>query len=187
LKKGGSENKANKALLRTPHKVRRPENADVLLGDMMKKLLSVILLISAGCAGFKADRGDMSAMLVTNIQTYGGTVPASEGLRPISCSWEIKTDSEGFIVRFPPDRFQDVDQFLRGLFGAPQIWSDQSASGHPHGVFSVKQIGVAIQYFGGDEEAGLICVRPQNWTSGEQNKPSHRTAGSRADAAPSIR
>ena len=28
-------NEANKALLRTPHKVRRPENADVLLRNTM--------------------------------------------------------------------------------------------------------------------------------------------------------
>lgn len=41
---------SNKALLCTPHKVRRPQNADVSLGDILMRLLLVSILLLAGCA-----------------------------------------------------------------------------------------------------------------------------------------
>jgi len=132
-------------------------------------LISIALLISAGCTSFKQETGNLSLALVDGFRSYGAVIPEDMPQRSIQTSWKIKTDSEGFIVQFPSDKFPDVDAFLRELYGTPQIWTDRSDSGNPFGVFGVKQIGVCIQYFGGND-AGLVCVKPQNWTQRKQNK-----------------
>ena len=66
------KHKPNKALLRTSHKVRRPENADVRFNEMKKIFNAIVLLmlsvLASGCASTRAyfsDRGRDAADIFT--------------------------------------------------------------------------------------------------------------------------
>jgi hypothetical protein len=133
----------------------------------------------AGCSGYLSGTGDLSFMISSNIRSYGGNIPTNRSHHTISTSWAIKKDSEGFIVRYPSIRFQDIDKYFRELLGEPDIWMDKSDAGYPLGVFSAKRVGVAIQYYGGENEGGIICIKPRNLfiEGAEQGVPPYVAQG----------
>src|SRR5450759_2252115 len=102
----------------------------------MKRLITVAVLVIAGCASPKIESGNFVPQFLRQLETCGAHVQRAADLPKIETTWEIKNDGDGFVVKLPRERFQDVNGLLRRLYGAPSLWQEANLEGEPQGVFS---------------------------------------------------
>ena len=126
----------------------------------MKQIAILAALLLSGCACFHAHTGDFPSFLLPALESYGATlpqeIPVVDGL---PTSWQSKPDRHGIIILAPRESFPEIDLFLRGIFGDPQIWTDRNLDGHPQGVFSPDKAGCVIQYLDSEENAQIIILK----------------------------
>ena len=129
----------------------------------MKRSAAIIIVVAlAGCASVETSSGNLRPFLSQALSDHGATLPPVSAIPNIQAEWEYRPDANGFVLDVAGDSFAKIDQFLRGYFGAPQIWTEANLDGHPHGVFGPKQTGgIAVQYVRTDSGTQVICVKKQ--------------------------
>ncbi len=136
----------------------QPVSMTVLLMKMKRVVILVALLLS-GCARFHAHTGDFTIFLLSTLESHGATlpeeVPEVDGL---PTAWQAKPDRYGIIILAPHERFPEIDLFLRGIFGEPDIWADENTDGYPMGMFSWKSTGCPIQFVDSEEHTQIIIL-----------------------------
>jgi len=90
---------------------------------------------------------------------YGGYTRGSPSALP--GTWYYESDHEGFCTELYGVSFQQVQSFLQQTFGSP-LRASTNLDGFPYGLYSVREIGVAIQYFGSTNGVGFICLKKQD-------------------------
>jgi len=109
-------------------------------------------------ASSKKQSGDFGAFFVQQVARYGGhTVSSPPELRG---TWYFESDHEGFGAQLYGVPFEQVRQFMQQAYGSPLSISTNLDS-QPHGLYSVREIGAAIQFFGGTNGVGFICLERQ--------------------------
>ena len=129
---------------------------------MTKQIAFLGALLLSGCAHYQAHTGDFANFLLPALESRGATlpeeIPVVDGL---PTTWEAKADRHGIIILVPHETFPEIDIFLRGIFGEPDIWADKNTEGYPMGVFSWKKTGCPIQYIDSEKHTQIIILKKQ--------------------------
>ena len=134
----------------------------------MQLIIGFLALLTTGCAHFKQHTGQFQPYLCTTLKDHGATLPKSIPLYAgLPANWQAKSDQYGIIILAPRKSFNSIDKILRGIFGDPQIWTNENLNGGQHGVYSWREIGCAVQYFEEDDYTKIIILRKQ--TGAEQS------------------
>lgn len=127
---------------------------------MMKQIAILTALLLSGCAHYDTHTGDFANFLLPALESRGATLPAEvPAVDGLPTTWRAKPDRYGIIIHAPRESFPEIDLFLRGIFGEPQIWTDRNLDGHPQGVFSPEAAGCVIQYLDSEEEVEIIILK----------------------------
>jgi hypothetical protein len=134
----------------------------------LTSLVAVLSLILTACEpGYTWRSGDLGGFILQEAVKRGGRAINTNGLAVVDAHWRYKADAQGIQIYAAGNRVAAVEAFLGAAFGPPdpnrgsQSLAPASEPGHVGGWYSVRQIGTAIQFFGGTNETGLIILRAQ--------------------------
>lgn len=110
--------------------------------------------------------GDLGHFILRSVEQYGGHPKATNSLPRLEGVWaaeilqqaEHLQGREQLSIRAPRDLFQDITNYLARAFGPP---SQPTVSTNPDvacGYYSIGDIGVGLQFYRDNKEAGLIIV-----------------------------
>jgi hypothetical protein len=109
-------------------------------------------------ASSKKQSGDFGAFFVQQVARYGGHPVNS---RPeLRGTWYFESDHEGFGAQLYGVPFEQVRSFMQQAYGSPLSISTNFER-QSHGLYSVREIGAAIQFFGSTNGVGFICLERQ--------------------------
>jgi hypothetical protein len=120
-------------------------------------------------AGYTQGTGNLIPFALAHAIDCGGHPTTTNGLPAIETGWKFKEDKNGVQIYADGDHFKEIKEFLSKAFGEPDISKGSKLSGGPEAGrpwtsfawYSVRDVGVGIEYFGNDKECGLIIIRPQ--------------------------
>lgn len=137
-------------------------------GGTILVLSSLILL---GCS--ESERvtkrfhaGDLGGFILQSVTEYGGHVLNTNDLTRLQGEWwsevttggEYQGDGEQLRIKLKVDRYQDLTNYLAHALGQPSVPIASSSSGVPCGCYTIKDIGVGLQFYPHDTETDLILV-----------------------------
>jgi hypothetical protein len=121
-------------------------------------------------AGYAQRTGDLVPFVLAHAIGCGGHPKTTNGLPVINATWKFKEDANGVQIYADGGGFQEFEKFLTGAFGEPDASKGSKVADLQEartwkwfGWYSVRDIGVGIQYFGSDREFGVIIIRPQKF------------------------
>jgi hypothetical protein len=117
----------------------------------MKRLALTVLLglasLASGCKTTGHVSGRLDEILPTEITRYGGhaiTIP-SESVYAANGEWTIKRDRFGVVLQASDVDFEQVDGFLREVYGTPSK-GGKTGEHQQQWVIPAKVAGVSIWY-----------------------------------------
>jgi hypothetical protein len=129
----------------------------------MRTLLFVVLTAScvmAGCSTYRS-RGSLDQFLACEIERHGGraVAPVFLGDGLLSERWKFKRDRFGTVVWTRDIAFDNVDAFLRRIYGSPEeagITNEQQQQW----VIPARTAGVSIWYSREGDGVKITILQP---------------------------
>ncbi len=87
----------------------------------MNKLLTiclVALVFVSGCKSHQAS-GSLGDFVLKRVTAYGGKSPPSSSTGKLPAHWTYAGDRHGILITTRDVSFEEVDKFLRGVYGTP--------------------------------------------------------------------
>ena len=106
----------------------------------------------------KKQSGDFGAFFVQQIARYGGQAISSPP--KLEGRWYFESDHDGFAVQLYDTRFSHVQAILAQAYGPPRSIHTNLFDSRT-GLYSVREIGVGIQFFGNTKGVGFVCLEKQ--------------------------
>jgi hypothetical protein len=110
--------------------------------------------------------GDLGQFLLQSVASHGGHARITNGLPQYPSQWraEVLTGAqylngrEQLSVWLAPENFQQLTGYLAQAFGEPSQPATLQTNGLICGWYSIEDIGVGLQFYRDQEQAGLILV-----------------------------
>jgi len=136
----------------------------------------LVMLVLVGCQSSQLDQGNFDAFLQRAAhspkqtgdfgtfftqqisrysgQTVGGSVPTLNG------TWYSEADHDGFATQLYGISFRQVQDFMLQVYGEPVDVYTNAMPGWI-GLYAIPH-DVAVQFFGGTNGVGFICMKSNN-------------------------
>jgi len=138
----------------------------------VKPISTVALLVAlAGCSPSprsvtSTHTGDLGQFVLQSVASHGGHPKTTNGLPQLPSQWraEVLTGAEHLDGReqlsvfLAPNQFQQLTGYLAQAFGEPSRPAMLQTNGVIHGWYSIDEIGVGLQFYRDQTQAGLILV-----------------------------
>jgi hypothetical protein len=138
---------------------------------MRAALILPLLFLLAGCKPSSrkvttSHTGDLGQFILQSVAAHGGSAKATNGLPELQSEWraEVLTGAEYLDGReqvsifLPAGRFPQVTGYLAQAFGPPSQPPTSQTNGVIHGSYSIRDIGVGLQFYRDEHQAALILV-----------------------------
>ena len=103
--------------------------------------------------------GDFGAFFVQQVARYGGHTASFSPPSELSGAWYFESDHDGFAAQLYDTSFSQVRSFMEQVYGRPRDINTNLYGSW--GLYGVREIGVAIQFFGRTNGVGFICLQKQ--------------------------
>jgi hypothetical protein len=104
--------------------------------------------------------GDFGAFFGAQVVRYGGHSASSSHPSEMRGEWYFESDHDGFAAQLYNAPFSQVQSFMEKVYGMPRD-IQTNLYGSSSGLYGVREIGVAIQFFGDTNGVGFICLHKQ--------------------------
>jgi hypothetical protein len=132
---------------------------------------AALLILLAGCSPSAhkvttTHTGDLGQFILQSVAAHGGYAKATSGLPELQSEWraEVLTEAEYLDGReqvsvfFPAGQFPQVTSYLAQAFGPPSQSATLHTNGVVHGFYAISGIGVGLQFYRDERQAGLVLV-----------------------------
>jgi hypothetical protein len=129
------------------------------------------MALVAGCSpsphrATSTRNGDLGQFILQAVASHGGHARATNGLPVLPGQWraevvtggEYLNGREEVSVFLPPNQFQQVTGWLAQAFGEPSQPATLYSNGLIRGWYSIKDIGIGLQFYRDTNQTGLILV-----------------------------
>jgi hypothetical protein len=104
--------------------------------------------------------GDFGAFFVKQVEHYAGHIVTSNPPPALRGTWYSESDHDGFAAQLYDTPFSQVQLFMEQVYGPPRL-VETNIYGSWSGLYGVREIGVAVQFFGHTNGVGFICLQKQ--------------------------
>ena len=104
--------------------------------------------------------GDFGPFFVQEVAHYGGHTAVSGSPPALSGTWYFEADHDGFAAQLYDTPFAQVRSFMEHAYGPPHF-VETNRYGSWSGLYGVREIGIAIQFWGNTNGVGFICLEKQ--------------------------
>ena len=125
-------------------------------------IISLLLacLVFVGCS----QSGDFNGFFVGEIAKYGLYPKAGITVSKLYARWTIQKDSYGYQIYVRGQPFTAVCGVVRQVFGAPKVSVKSDANGHPHQVYAMTDMSLAVECTGRTDDVEIHVIKlPSPW------------------------
>ncbi len=128
----------------------------------MNKLAGIFLILLGilvgGCAIHQSS-GDLGHFLILKIAANGGKVPTPHSLPQLVGKWSYSDENLGTAITSDNVTLEQVDSFLRAIYGAPSE-GGKTPAGDVQWVVPAKTAGVSIWYYRKGNGVQISILKP---------------------------
>lgn len=128
----------------------------------MKKWIVIMSLIVSiccdGCANHQTS-GDFGHFMIVKIKANGGESRTSTSLPQLTGKWSYSDDKAGTRITSNNITFEQVDHFLRSLYGVPS-YGGKTFAGDVQWVVPARTAGVSIWYYREGQAVKITILKP---------------------------
>jgi len=117
-------------------------------------LAAACFALGCGCRTHTVS-GSLNAFILSKVVGYGGAAPSGGSSNVMVGKWTVSVDNFGTLIQTDKINFEQVDRFLKELYGAPAA-AGRTTEGHRQWVIPARTAGVAIWYLATGEGVRII-------------------------------